>query len=116
MLQTGISLLEMNWDGIVHAASDPLGFQLPHYFVSVRQPKGIDMINMASVVSFQRSDDFFDRVKAKQANVAVTDAFQALQVYLGSLYINDFNYLGRTYRVTAQADAPFRARAKDVST
>src|SRR5262249_8335619 len=31
-----------------------------------------------------------------------------LQVYLGSSYVNDFNYLGRTYRVTAQAEAPFR--------
>ena len=55
-----------------------------------------------------------DRVKAKQQNVAVTDVFQALQVYLGSLYINDFNYLGRTWHVLAQADAPFRATAADV--
>src|SRR5438094_1184078 len=54
-----------------------------------------------------------DRVTAKEQNVAVTDAFTALQVYLGSLYVNDFNYLGRTFRVIAQADAPFRARAKD---
>jgi hydrophobe/amphiphile efflux-1 (HAE1) family protein len=56
-----------------------------------------------------------DRVKAKQQNVAVTDVFQALQVYLGGLYINDFNYLGRTWRVVAQADAPFRAAAQDVA-
>jgi hydrophobe/amphiphile efflux-1 (HAE1) family protein len=56
-----------------------------------------------------------DRIKAKQQNVAVTDVFQALQVYLGSYYINDFNYLGRTYRVLAQADAPFRARASDIA-
>jgi hydrophobe/amphiphile efflux-1 (HAE1) family protein len=56
-----------------------------------------------------------DRVKAKQQNVAVTDVFQALQVYLGGLYINDFNYLGRTWRVVAQADAPFRASAADVA-
>ena len=56
-----------------------------------------------------------DRVKAKQQNVAVTDVFQALQVYLGGLYINDFNYLGRTWRVVAQADAPFRATAQDVA-
>jgi len=56
-----------------------------------------------------------DRVKAKQQNVAVTDVFQALQVYLGGLYINDFNYLGRTWRVVAQADAPFRAKAADVA-
>ncbi len=56
-----------------------------------------------------------DRVKAKQQNVAVTDVFEALQVYLGGLYINDFNYLGRTWRVVAQADAPFRAEAQDVA-
>jgi multidrug efflux pump len=56
-----------------------------------------------------------DRVKAKQQNVAVTDVFQALQVYLGGLYINDFNYLGRTWHVMAQADAPFRATVDQVS-
>ncbi|MGA2232587.1 MAG: efflux RND transporter permease subunit, partial [Tepidisphaeraceae bacterium] len=56
-----------------------------------------------------------DRVKAKKESVAVTDIFQALQVFLGSFYINDFNYLGRTYQVVAQADAPFRARAADVA-
>jgi multidrug efflux pump subunit AcrB len=56
-----------------------------------------------------------DRVKAKRQNVQVTDVFQALQVYLGGLYINDFNYLGRTWHVMAQADAPFRARADQVA-
>jgi hydrophobe/amphiphile efflux-1 (HAE1) family protein len=56
-----------------------------------------------------------DRVKAKKENVAITDIFQALQVYLGSFYINDFNYLGRTYKVVAQADAPYRALATDVA-
>jgi hydrophobe/amphiphile efflux-1 (HAE1) family protein len=56
-----------------------------------------------------------DRVKAKQQNVSVTDVFQALEVYLGGLYINDFNYLGRTWHVMAQADAPFRATATQVA-
>jgi len=56
-----------------------------------------------------------DRVKAKKENVAITDIFQTLQVYLGSYYINDFNYLGRTYKVVAEADAPFRAHASDVA-
>ncbi len=56
-----------------------------------------------------------DRTKAKKENVAVTDIFQALQVYLGSYYINDFNYLGRTFKVVAQADAPFCALASDVA-
>jgi hydrophobe/amphiphile efflux-1 (HAE1) family protein len=56
-----------------------------------------------------------DRVKAKEQNVAVTDIFQALQVYLGGLYINDFNYLGRTWHVMAQADAPFRSTSDQVA-
>jgi len=56
-----------------------------------------------------------DRVKAKEQNVAVTDVFDALQVYLGGVYINDFNYLGRTWHVTVQADAPFRANAAAIS-
>jgi hydrophobe/amphiphile efflux-1 (HAE1) family protein len=55
-----------------------------------------------------------DRERAKAQDVAVTDVFEALQVYLGSLYVNDFNFLGRTYQVTAQADAAFRASAEDV--
>jgi multidrug efflux pump len=55
-----------------------------------------------------------DRVKARQLGVAVTDVFDTLQIYLGSLYVNDFNKFGRTYSVRVQADAKFRARADDV--
>ncbi len=56
-----------------------------------------------------------DRVKLKEQKVQVTDVFQTLQVYLGGFYINDFNYLGRTWHVMAQADAPFRATAAQVA-
>ena len=49
-----------------------------------------------------------DRVKAEKLGVAPEKVFEALQVYLGSAYINDFNYLGRTYQVVAQADGRFR--------
>jgi multidrug efflux pump len=55
-----------------------------------------------------------DRTKARQLGVAVTDVFDTLQIYLGSLYVNDFNKFGRTYSVRVQADARFRARADDV--
>ncbi|MBA2674521.1 multidrug efflux RND transporter permease subunit [Ramlibacter sp.] len=55
-----------------------------------------------------------DRTKARQLGVPVTDIFDTLQIYLGSLYINDFNKFGRTYSVRAQADAPYRARAEDI--
>ena len=55
-----------------------------------------------------------DRVKAKQLGVSVTDVFDTMQVYLGSLYVNDFNRFGRVYQVRVQADAPFRASAEDI--
>jgi multidrug efflux pump len=46
--------------------------------------------------------------------VPVTEVFDTMHIYLGSLYVNDFNKFGRTYSVRVQADAPFRARAEDV--
>jgi multidrug efflux pump len=55
-----------------------------------------------------------DRAKAEQLGVSVTDVFDTLQVYLGSLYVNDFNAFGRTYSVRVQADAQFRAHADDI--
>jgi multidrug efflux pump len=55
-----------------------------------------------------------DRTKARQLGVSVTDVFDTMQIYLGSLYANDFNKFGRTYSVRVQADAPYRARAEDV--
>ncbi|MGE0626858.1 MAG: efflux RND transporter permease subunit, partial [Hyphomicrobiaceae bacterium] len=55
-----------------------------------------------------------DRTKARQLGVPVTSVFETLQIYLGSLYVNDFNKFGRTYSVRVQADARFRARADDI--
>ena len=46
--------------------------------------------------------------------VPVSEVFDTLQIYLGSLYVNDFNLFGRTYQVTAQADAPFRREPRDI--
>lgn len=55
-----------------------------------------------------------DRARARQLNVPITEIFNTLQIYLGSLYVNDFNEFGRTYSVRVQADAPYRARAEDI--
>src|SRR6201996_855337 len=55
-----------------------------------------------------------DREKAKQLGVSVTDVFDTMQIYLGSLYVNDFNKFGRVYQVRAQADAPFRTSAESI--
>jgi len=55
-----------------------------------------------------------DRVKTKQLGIPVTEVFDAMQVYLGSVYVNDFNRFGRVYQVRVQADAPYRANASDI--
>jgi multidrug efflux pump len=55
-----------------------------------------------------------DRTRARQLGVPVTEIFDTMQIYLGSLYVNDFNKFGRTYSVRVQADAPYRARTEDV--
>ena len=56
-----------------------------------------------------------DRAKADLLGVPPERVFEALNIYLGSAFVNDFNLLGRTYRVTAQADAPFRATEADIA-
>src|SRR5262247_626343 len=55
-----------------------------------------------------------DRTKAEMLGVPITRFFDTLSVYMGSLFVNDFNILGRTYRVTAQADNAFRLAVRDV--
>ncbi|MGF6782284.1 efflux RND transporter permease subunit [Paraburkholderia sp. GAS334] len=56
-----------------------------------------------------------DRVKAEKVGLTPTDVFSTLQVYLGSQYVNDFNYLGRTYQVIVQADGQFRRIPQDIT-
>jgi HAE1 family hydrophobic/amphiphilic exporter-1 len=55
-----------------------------------------------------------DRERAEQLGVPVQNVFSTFGTYLGSTYINDFNFLGRTWRVTAQADAPHRTQIGDI--
>jgi hydrophobe/amphiphile efflux-1 (HAE1) family protein len=55
-----------------------------------------------------------DRTKAQMLGISVPDVFGALQVYLGSSYVNDFNLFGRTFRVIAQADSADRRDPEDV--
>ena len=56
-----------------------------------------------------------DRDKAQMLKVPLESVFEALRVYLGSAYVNDFNMFGRTFRVTAQADAKFRVDPENVA-
>jgi len=56
-----------------------------------------------------------DRLKAEKVGLTPTDVFSTLQLYLGSQYVNDFNYLGRTYQVVAQGDEAFRRTPEDIA-
>ena len=56
-----------------------------------------------------------DREKAKLMGVSIAELFNTLQVYLGSLYVNDFNRFGRTWQVNVQGDADFRKQIDDLS-
>jgi len=55
-----------------------------------------------------------DRTKAVQLGLPIDDIFRTMQIYLGSLYVNDFNLFGRTYQVIAQADKQFRSSAEHI--
>ncbi|WP_073954425.1 efflux RND transporter permease subunit [Thalassospira sp. TSL5-1] len=55
-----------------------------------------------------------DRTKARQLGVSVSDVLQTMQIYLGSMYVNDFTIFGRTYSVRVQADAPYRAHEDNI--
>jgi len=65
-------------------------------------------------VNVPQVDAAIDREKAKTHGVAISDIFDTLQVYLGSLYANDFNRFGRTYQVNVQAEQKFRQDAEQI--
>jgi hydrophobe/amphiphile efflux-1 (HAE1) family protein len=56
-----------------------------------------------------------DRVRAEMLGVSADKVFETLEVYVGSAFVNEFNLLGRTYRVTAQADGKFRQNLRDIA-
>lgn len=65
-------------------------------------------------VNAPQLDVAIDRTQVKSQGVRLADVFESLQIYLGSLYVNDFNRFGRTYKVTAQADAEHRMQAEAI--
>ncbi|WP_336973112.1 efflux RND transporter permease subunit [Alcaligenes sp. PF14] len=98
---------------------DGLGFEALVQAQGQIMAKAMQAPELANMLaSFQTNapqlDVEINRVKAKTLGVSMTDVFETLQINLGSLYVNDFNRFGRTYRVMAQADAPFRAQAQDI--
>jgi hydrophobe/amphiphile efflux-1 (HAE1) family protein/NodT family efflux transporter outer membrane factor (OMF) lipoprotein len=66
-------------------------------------------------VNVPQLDADIDREKAKTEGIPLDNLFETMQIYLGSLYVNDFNRFGRTYEVVAQADSQFRAHPEDIT-
>jgi multidrug efflux pump len=66
-------------------------------------------------INVPQIDSHVDREKAKTYGIPLGDVFDTLQVYLGSLYVNDFNRFGRTYQVNVQAESTYRLQPEDIS-
>ena len=79
------------------------------------QTPGLAGVFSTFTVNVPQLDADIDRVKAKQQGVPLQNLFETMQIYLGSLYVNDFNRFGRTYQVIAQADAQFRDHPEDIT-
>ncbi|MCE5267088.1 MAG: efflux RND transporter permease subunit [Planctomycetaceae bacterium] len=81
--------------------------------------RGRDISRLTGLFSSFRADTPWlsldiDRDQAKSMGISLTDIFNTLQVFLGSLYVNDFNRFGRTWQVNVQADADYRRRIEDL--
>src|SRR5271154_6222176 len=79
------------------------------------QTPGLASVFSTFTVNVPQLDADINRIKAKQAGVPLQNLFETMQIYLGSLYVNDFNRFGRTYQVVAQADAPFREHPEGIT-
>jgi multidrug efflux pump len=97
---------DVNFDAL-QARADSLAAQ------SNQQPGLVGVFNGFRARTPQLYVDI-DRTKVRTMGVALTDVFAALQSYLGSYYVNDFNRFGRTWQVNIQADASFRVDADTV--
>jgi multidrug efflux pump len=79
------------------------------------QTPGLTRVFSSYQINVPQLDADVDRVKAKSQGVPLGNVFETMQIYLGSLYVNDFNRFGRTFQVIAQADSQFRDRPEDIT-
>lgn len=74
----------------------------------------LDQVYSGMDINVPQLEVAINRERARQLNIPLNDLFSTLQIYLGSLYVNDFNKFGRTFQVIAQGDAAFRARTEQI--
>jgi multidrug efflux pump len=95
---------------------DELYVQTQNVIAKARQLPELDPMSVFTSyqVNVPQIDADIDREKAKTHGVAISDIFDTLQIYLGSLYANDFNRFGRTYQVNVQAEQQFRLEPEQI--
>lgn len=79
------------------------------------QTPGLSSVFSGYQINVPQLEVDLDRTRAKQLGITISSVFETLQIYLGSLYVNDFNKFGRTYQVVTQADEGFRSHAEDIT-
>jgi multidrug efflux pump len=94
--------------------ADELYKQLQNVIAKASQRKELAGVFSGFQVNVPQIDLEVDREKAKSAGVPLQNIYDTMQMYLGSLYVNDFNRFGRTYQVNAQAEPGFRLNAADI--
>jgi hydrophobe/amphiphile efflux-1 (HAE1) family protein len=97
-----------------NVGADELYRQVQNLIAKARQRPELAGVFSGFQVNVPQIEVDVDREKAKSAGVALQDLYDTMQVYLGALYVNDFNLFGRTYQVNAQAEGNFRANAQDI--
>ena len=108
----GYRLMIEDRDGLGYKALEQTAYGL---IGPANQTPGLSFVYTFFETSTPRIFADIDRDKAEMLGVPPSRVFETLQVYLGSAFVNNFNLLGRTYRVTAQADEPFRRTPADIA-
>jgi hydrophobe/amphiphile efflux-1 (HAE1) family protein len=107
----GFKMIVQDRAGLGYQALEEAAFKL--MAAANRQPEIVQAFTPFNAGS-PRFHAEIDRTRAKLLDVPLGSVFSALQIYFGSIYVNDVNLFGRTYRVTAQADQKFRDDASDL--
>jgi HAE1 family hydrophobic/amphiphilic exporter-1 len=108
----GFKMMIEDRSGAGYAALEGAAFKM---MMAANQEPGLTSVFTQFNTKTPRLKAEIDRERAEQIGVPVVRIFSTLGTYLGSTYVNDFNFLGRTFRVTAQADAPYRDDIGDIS-
>ena len=110
--QTGFSMRLQNRANL---SSDEFAATAREFIAAANQAPGIANVFTTFATATPQLFIDVDRDKAQMLSVPLPAINEALRVYMGSAYVNDFNMFGRTFRVTAQADAGFRIDPENVA-